>query len=210
MLNQALQTTTRLVTNIPKIVNDGEKGVFSQLRNLQSENRLTSHLSNSGEGSSSGILGSPLTPNALSAQNGWYVLIVEDNVVNQKVLAHQIRKQGCQVYVANHGGEALQHIQETKYYKGNENGGKELSIILMDLEMPVMDGLTCVRKIREMQTEGLISGHVPVIAVTANARSEQVKAALDAGMDDVVPKPFRIGHLLPKIEALLANKAGKE
>jgi CheY-like chemotaxis protein len=52
----------------------------------------------------------------------------------------------------------------------------------MDLEMPVMDGLTCVRKIREMEAEGLIAGRIPIIAVTANARGEQIVAAKDSGM----------------------------
>lgn len=61
-------------------------------------------------------------------------------------------------------------IKETKCYKGREEDGKELSLILMDLEMPVMNGLTCVRKIREMVAEGLTHGHLPIIAVTVNAR----------------------------------------
>jgi CheY-like chemotaxis protein len=55
-----------------------------------------------------------------------------------------------------------------------------------------MDGLTCVRRIRELQQQGVVHGHVPVIAVTANVRSEQVEVALKAGMDDVISKPFRI------------------
>ncbi|RDW80496.1 hypothetical protein BP5796_05194 [Coleophoma crateriformis] len=139
----------------------------------------------------------PLNPNSL------YVLIVEDNLVNQKILAAQIRKLGCTVYVANHGGEALDLLQETRFYKGKELNGKELSVILMDLEMPIMDGLTCVRKIREMEVRGEIVGHVPVIAVTANARGEQIATAKDSGMDDVIPKPFRIRQLMPKIEVLL-------
>ncbi|KAK6435847.1 hypothetical protein LTR95_007970 [Oleoguttula sp. CCFEE 5521] len=73
----------------------------------------------------------------------------------------------------------------------------------MDQEMPVMDGLTCTRRIRELEREGKLRGHVPIIAVTANARSEQIKTALDAGMDDVVSKPFRIPELIPKIEELM-------
>jgi CheY-like chemotaxis protein len=56
-----------------------------------------------------------------------------------------------------------------------------LSVVLMDLEMPVMDGLACVRRIREMQAEGTMS-RVPVIAVTANARSDQISGAMEAGM----------------------------
>lgn len=57
----------------------------------------------------------------------------------------------------------------------------------MDQEMPVMDGLTCVRKIREYEQNGSIVGHVPVIAVTANARSQQIQIATEAGMVSLVP-----------------------
>jgi CheY-like chemotaxis protein len=138
-----------------------------------------------------------------SSPRDWHILIVEDNLVNQRILAQQIRKLGAIVYVTNHGGEALEMIQESKHFKGREEDGKELSVILMDLEMPIMDGLTCVRKIREMETEGLIHGRLPIIAVTANARGEQIVLAKDSGMDDVMPKPFRIVQIKAKIEALL-------
>lgn len=68
--------------------------------------------------------------------------------------------------------------------------------------MPVMDGLTCMRKIRALQTEGAVTGHVPTIAVTANARKEQIDIALAAGMDSVVCKPFRIPELVKQMEML--------
>lgn len=68
-----------------------------------------------------------------------------------------------------------------------------------------MDGLTCVRRIRELQQEGVIYGHIPVIAVTANVRSEQVEVALKAGMDDVISKPFRIPELCACITKTLGN-----
>ncbi len=112
----------------------------------------------------------------------WHILIVEDNLVNQKILAQQIRKLGSTVYVANHGQEALDLIRQTRHFKGKETNGIELSMILMDLEMPIMDGLTCVRKIREMEAEGLILGRLPIIAVTANARGEQIATARNSGM----------------------------
>ncbi|KAL1638338.1 hypothetical protein SLS56_000146 [Neofusicoccum ribis] len=78
----------------------------------------------------------------------------------------------------------------------------DISVCLMDLEMPVMDGLACVKRIRAMQAEGFFRRHVPVIAVTANARSEQIAIAMQAGMDMVVTKPFRIPELLPQMDAL--------
>ncbi|KAF8863038.1 putative histidine kinase M3YPp [Acephala macrosclerotiorum] len=132
-----------------------------------------------------------------------HVLIVEDNIVNQKVLSKQLRSAGCIVHVTNHGREALSFLSTTRFWSSLSPPGIELSVVLMDLEMPVMDGLTCVREIRKLQQEGVIRGHVPVIAVTANARSEQIALAKEAGMDCVVTKPFRIPELLPEIERQL-------
>ncbi|KAK5131794.1 hypothetical protein LTR08_000549 [Meristemomyces frigidus] len=131
------------------------------------------------------------------------VLIVEDNLVNQRVLQKQLKNLGTEVHLANHGGEALEMLRRSTYWKGGETGKLELGVVLMDQEMPVMDGLTCTRKIRELEKEGKLTGHLPIIAVTANARAEQVQTALDAGMDDVVSKPFRIPELIPKIEELM-------
>ena len=71
--------------------------------------------------------------------------------------------------------------------------------------MPTMDGLTCIRQIRDRQRNGAINRPVPVIAVTANARPEQVSAAFDAGMDQVVTKPFRIPELMPQMYDLVAE-----
>lgn len=138
-----------------------------------------------------------------------HVLICEDNLINQKVLAKQLRNIGYVVSIANHGKEALEHLQRTHYWRDHAAEGHHetipLSVILMDLEMPVMDGLTCVQQIRSLQTDGRIEGHVPIIAVTANARSEQIAIAKGAGMDDVVCKPFRIPELVKQVETLLSE-----
>jgi CheY-like chemotaxis protein len=94
---------------------------------------------------------------------------VEDNLINQAVLSKQLRNLDSTVYVANHGMEALDFLRTTKYWKKNAGHGTDLEVILLDIEMPVMDDLTCARKIRELQREGEIIGHVPIIAVSANA-----------------------------------------
>ena len=112
------------------------------------------------------------------------ILVVEDNLVNQKVLVKQLQKFGCTVSAASNGIEALAYLETTEYQK---QGGLKLSVILMDLEMPEMDGLTCVRKIRTMEAEGKIRRHVPVIAVTANVRQEHVAAAKGSGMVSTCP-----------------------
>lgn len=118
----------------------------------------------------------PLDPRDLK------VLIVEDNLVNQKVLRKQLLNLGCTVHVANHGGEALDIFQKSRFWKGKETSGLELSVVLMDLEMPVMDGLSCAKRVRELEREGTIVKHIPIIAVTANARMEQIQTAITAGM----------------------------
>ncbi|PSN67097.1 hypothetical protein BS50DRAFT_493331 [Corynespora cassiicola Philippines] len=130
------------------------------------------------------------------------VLIVEDNLVNQRVLQRQLQNQGIATLVANHGGEALEKLKQSQYWKGSKADAIDVGVVLMDKEMPVMDGLQCTSHIREWEKEGLLKCHVPIIAVTANARSEQIATLLDAGMDDVVSKPFRILELIPKIEEL--------
>ena len=118
------------------------------------------------------------------------VLICEDNKVNQQVLKKQLERKGCIVYISNHGGEALEFLRSCRYWKDASSSAVrveddtrlDLSVILMDLEMPVMDGLTCVREIRRLEREGSLIQAIPVIAVTANARMEQVNMAKEAGM----------------------------
>ena len=165
-LSADLQSNARLAANIPKELKDHEEAL----------SKLLHYNASSGSAAGSTSSSSHLDPKL------WHVLIVEDNLVNQRILAQQILKMGCTVYVANHGEEALSLLRGTKYYKGRESDGKDLSIILMDLEMPVMDGLTCVRKVREMEVERKLSVRLPIIAVTANARGEQIAAARDSGM----------------------------
>ena len=118
------------------------------------------------------------------------VLIIEDNLVNQRVLQKQLKNLGTEVHLANHGGEAIEKLRQSTYWAEDNVSGErlDLGVLLMDQEMPVMDGLTCTRKIRELEKEGKLTGHVPIIAVTANARAEQVQTALDAGMVSSIPQ----------------------
>jgi CheY-like chemotaxis protein len=117
-------------------------------------------------------------------------------------MSKQLRKLGCEVNVAENGLEALNYLATTTY-QSREEASAPLSMILLDIEMPIMDGLTCIRRIRALELAGEIFGHVPVIAITANARNEQIAAAIDAGMDSVVTKPFTIKDLVPQMEALV-------
>lgn len=105
------------------------------------------------------------------------ILVVEDNLINQKVVCKQLRNRGYEVHAANHGGEALSALQAA-----SRPGETYFDIILCDIEMPVMDGIACTREVRKLESEGLLPGHIPMIAVTANARSTHVERALEAGM----------------------------
>ncbi|KAK4543510.1 hypothetical protein LTR36_005404 [Oleoguttula mirabilis] len=125
-----------------------------------------------------------------------YLLIVEDNLVNQKVMSKQLTRAGYKVSVANHGLEALEHIRRSHF---SSPEGSPLDVVLMDVEMPIMGGLECTRKIRAMQESGEVRTRVPIIGVTANAREQQQSAALEAGMDLVVTKPFRLQELIVRL-----------
>jgi CheY-like chemotaxis protein len=162
-----------------------------------------------------------------------HVLVVEDNLVNQRVLAKQLRNLGCVVSVANHGQEALDflpkttcwdishplspsltrresyHIPSTELIPADHEDALpiELGLILMDWEMPIMNGLTAVAEIRRLETDGVMKGHIPVIGVTANVRQQQIDTAVAAGMDDVVGKPFRVAELLVRMRGIVAGMA---
>jgi CheY-like chemotaxis protein len=133
----------------------------------------------------------------------YHILIVEDNLINQRVLCTQLKKLGHTIHVANHGFEALSQLSRTAFSPNPSNSPPlPLSVVLMDVEMPVMDGLTCTRRIREMEKKGELNGHVPIIAVSANARKEQIDMAKEAGVDEAICKPFRIPALVELIEGL--------
>ena len=106
-----------------------------------------------------------------------HVLLAEDIPANQKVALSMLKKLGVTADVAVNGEEAVQLWTGGKY-----------DLIFMDCQMPVMDGYQATRKIRELEKSG--TGHIPIIALTANAMAEERKKGLDMGMDDYVAKPF--------------------
>jgi signal transduction histidine kinase/DNA-binding response OmpR family regulator len=87
-----------------------------------------------------------------------------------------------------------------------------INLILMDIEMPIQDGLTCTRKIRELESRGQVvcalGGRIPIIAVSANARMEQVLEAKAAGCDDVLVKPYRMPELIEKMQIVVRRMEG--
>jgi CheY-like chemotaxis protein len=139
-----------------------------------------------------------------STSAGRKILVVEDNLVNQKVLAKQLRKRGFDVATAENGEEALKSLYYTHRYRLTTSA---FDLVLMDIEMPIMDGIACVRAIRAAEAEGKLEGHVPVIAVTANVREEQSADAWAAGVDEITTKPYRIDELVAKIDKICGAAA---
>ena len=143
----------------------------------------------------------------------FYVLtrVVLDNIINQRILAKQLKSAKCTVTVANNGSEALELLKKTDCWRDCDhttNDCPPIDVVLMDWEMPIMNGLECAERIRELEREGQLTRRLPIIAITANVRQEQLQQAVAAGMDNVMPKPFTVSDLLVRIRETIANRNG--
>lgn len=118
---------------------------------------------------------------------------------------------GFQVFTANNGQEAVDTvIRRAKEARSPDKGtaGKDderFFCILMDQEMPIKDGNTAAREIKELQQSGEV-GRSPILGVSANVREEQMLSMMDAGMDDVISKPFKVVDLVKKIKGLVEDR----
>ncbi len=133
-------------------------------------------------------------PQPLSASRPLSILMAEDNVVNQKVALRILQKQGHRVVVAATGRDALEKA-----------AGQAFDVILMDVQMPDMDGLEATRAIRER--ERVTGGHVPVLAMTAHAMKGDRERCIAAGMDGYVSKPVRPRELVKTVEDAVRQPA---
>lgn len=108
------------------------------------------------------------------------VLLVEDNLVNQRVLQKQLTKLDCVVHVANHGREALDKLHNSTFYEGKLGKPEvmDVRVVLMDQEMPVLDGISATKQIREMEKVGKFTKHVPILGITV-CRSQLLDATED-------------------------------
>ena len=112
------------------------------------------------------------------------ILVVEDNQLNQRVMTKMLEKMGCSTDVAENGREALEKLNLT----APEEERPRYDIILMDIQMPVLDGLKATTLIRAQEKEG---ARIPVVAVTAHAMKGDREKFLEAGMDAYLSKPIR-------------------
>lgn len=119
------------------------------------------------------------------------LLLVEDNPVNQKVVVAILGKKGYRIDIANHGREAIRKLEEAD---------APYDVVLMDVQMPVLDGLETTRMLRRNPRWG----ELPIIAMTAHAMSGDRERCLEAGMSAYISKPVQPANLVSTVERYLA------
>lgn len=118
-----------------------------------------------------------------------YILLAEDNIVNQKIAARMLEKKGWRVKGAENGKQVLEYLEQEPF-----------DLILMDAQMPFLDGFETTRLIRESEKKN--GRHIPIVALTAHAMASDRQKCLDTGMDDYVSKPIDRQKLYAAIENL--------
>jgi len=120
------------------------------------------------------------------------ILLVEDNILNQKVVAFHLKKKDYDVVCTDNGRDALSIVKN-----------QTIDLILMDIMLPEMNGFEITQEIRKLETEKGVNKRVPIIAVTANTLDNDREKCLDAGMDEYLPKPFSAHDLYRKIDEIM-------
>lgn len=113
------------------------------------------------------------------------ILVVEDNLINQKVAMMNLKQLGHDVEIAINGRMAVDMYKSGEY-----------DVILMDLQMPVLDGISATIEIRKIERENNESNPIKIIAITANALTEDKNRCFEVGMDYFMTKPFRAEELI--------------
>jgi PAS domain S-box-containing protein len=124
------------------------------------------------------------------------VLLVEDNAINQRVAHRFLERLGCEVRVVGDGLQAVEAYRQESF-----------GFILMDMQMPVMDGLEATQRIRELENGG---ERTPIVALTANAMMGTLERCLEAGMDDYLTKPLDISRLQDVLDQFMGPRAHAE
>ena len=138
---------------------------------------------------------SPIADGTLFAQAR--VLLVEDNAVNQRVAQRLLKKLGIDVTTCNNGAEGLERLLHDPAFDA----------VLMDCQMPVMDGFTATQHLRKWELKRGVTQRLPVIALTANVMREDRERCLAAGMDAHLGKPIQATQLRDCLARYLTNKA---
>jgi len=133
------------------------------------------------------------------------VLLVEDGPDNQRLIAFFLRKAGAEVTLAENGQEAIEVVASSARPSDETETQRRIpfDVILMDMQMPVLDGYAATRRLRSMGYRGAI------VALTAHAMSQDRRKCLDAGCDDYLPKPIERRDLLSTVARYLAASAAQ-
>jgi CheY-like chemotaxis protein len=123
-----------------------------------------------------------MPPKQAARPNVLNILLAEDNLVNQRVASRILEKMGHAITVANNGAEALALLSDRSF-----------DLVLMDIQMPQMDGITATKTLRMQETTSRL--HMPIVAMTAHAMKGDREACLEAGMDGYVSKPINTKEL---------------
>ncbi len=138
-----------------------------------------------------------------------HVLVAEDNIVNQELAREMITNLGCTVEIVDDGHQAFEAISGSLL----DNFQQPYDLILMDCQMPIMDGFEATQKLRQWEGQQTILQRIPIIALTANAMEGDRDKCIAAGMDDYMTKPFtleQLGALLHRWLPLLAKENKSE
>ena len=136
-------------------------------------------------------------PSVVERNSRARILLVEDNLTNQEVAVAMLRKLGYSAHLVTDGVEALQALRQTDF-----------DLVLMDCEMPEMDGYEATRRIRDHRT-GTLNPHIPIVAITAGAMTGDREKCLDAGMSDYIAKPIELWQLTEAMQKWLRSPAEK-
>ncbi|HEY5653815.1 MAG TPA: ATP-binding protein, partial [Pontiella sp.] len=134
--------------------------------------------------------------NTIKSSTAKNILVVEDNLVNQMVVQRMLTKEGFLVEVANSGEQAIEILTRNNSF----------DLILMDCQMPGMDGYEVTRYIRQQEHNANTGKRVPIIALTANAMKEDRNICLNAGMDDYIAKPIKKETVIEVVQQHLADR----
>jgi CheY-like chemotaxis protein len=132
-----------------------------------------------------------------NAGNGMRILLAEDNVVNRQLAARLLEKRGYTVIIAKNGIEALAAVER-----------EEIDMVLMDVQMPEMDGLEAIRAIRS--NEKISERHLPIISLTAHVMKGDREKCIEAGADDYIPKPIQPANLFAAMERMRPSRPDHE